>query len=391
MRQSIPPGLVGLALLALLALVAVGLSGSGVAQAVDHAPPSVTPWPTRTPNPTPLASEATGRALEAPLVATGDAKTGQFPFETCADTWCEEYYNEFWQGGPTGGMVNARRSREITYYWGLDRPMDNVDRDGWAARFRHRVRISTPGIYRFYIYHDDGIKVLINNVSIFGDSLWGDIGPSVPFFNFFRHEVLGNQDLDIEIQFFDSGGTAMLKFWWEFEPSCQIDPTSVDCRRFPNHFSAWRAEYFDSPNLTTGWPEGVSPVWPNTVNNNLVVVRDDRHSGPDFPGQDGPGLYFDWGLGAPAGGVSDDAFAARYSRVIQFGGGHYRFNLRVDDGGRLIIDGNTVIDQWRAANSPRAATTYPIDLYLSPGDHHIVVEFQELVGSATVRLWWEAR
>lgn len=387
MRRRLPILLCSLALLALLAFALAG----GADNAVAQGGPAVTPWPTWTPIPTPNVPAAKADPLKAPLIPTGDTKTGQFPFETCVESWCEEYYNGYWQGGPLGDMVNARRSLQLDYYWGLDRPMDNVNREGWSARFRRRVRLATPGIYRFYIYHDDGVKVLINNVSIFGDSLWGDIGPNVPSYNLFRYEVPGNQDLDIEVQFFDHIGVAYLKFYWEFEPSCQIDPTSADCQRYPNYYAGWRGEYYNSPNYARIWPTGVAPIWPNAVDNNLVIVRDDRPSGPDFPGEDGDGLYFDWGLGSPSGGVLSDAFSAEWTRSVQFAGGFYRFNLRVDDGGRLIIDGNTVIDQWRPEGSPKSATTYTVDLYLSPGSHVIQVEYQELVASATIRLWWEAR
>ena len=389
MQRVTPVVLIGLVLVVAGALA---LSSGGAAQAVGPTAPLVTPWPTWTPIPTPASSAAIkGAALDAPLIAMGDAKTGQFPFETCVDSWCEEYYNAYFQGGPAGPMVNARRSRELDYYWGLDRPMDNVNREGWSARFRRRMRITTPGIYRFYIYHDDGVKVLINNVSIFGDSLWGDIGPNVPSFNFFRQEVLGNQDLDIEIQFFDHIGSAYLKFYWQFEPSCQIDAQSPDCQRFPNYFTGWRGEYYNSPNYARIWPANVEPVWPDSVSNNLVVVRDDRPSGPDFPGEAGEGLYYDWGLGSPAGGITTDYLSARWTRGIQFPGGYYRFYLRTDDGARLIIDGVTYIDRWRPEGSPQAATTYTADIYLSPGNHTLQVEYQELVGSATLRLWWDLR
>lgn len=346
---------------------------------------SLRPWPTWTPIPTPISPTAT------PIPDLSGSKLDQFPFETCVTSWCEEYYNGYWQGGPLGNMVNARRSSEIDYYWGLDNPMSGVNREDWAARYRRRVRLHTPGIYTFYVYHDDGVKVLMNNVSVFGDSLWGELGPSVPKFNYFRREVLGNQDLDIEIMFFDHAGVAILKFWWEFEPSCQLQPGGQDCQRFPNYFSGWRGEYFNSPNYPTAWPSGVTAEWPVNLYNNLTVIRDDRSSGPDVPGQEGDGLYFDWGLGSPAGGIPDDYFTARWTRKLQFAGGFYRFYYRVDDGGRLKIDDRYVIDQWRSANQATGPNTYTYDTYLAPGDHTIVAEYQELVGGATIRLWWEAR
>ena len=73
------------------------------------------------------------------------------PFETCVNLWCEEYYNSFWQGGPIGPAVYQRYgSDSIDYYWGLDKPISQVDRaDNWAGRFRRRQlvlhRLEQPG------------------------------------------------------------------------------------------------------------------------------------------------------------------------------------------------------------------------------------------------------
>ena len=387
MRRLMFLTLLGLALLALLAV-----SGGAQPTAAQRDPQSGVPPPTWTPIPTP---DTTGRPkLDAPAPPLD--KASQFPFDQCVNWWCEEYYNDFWQGGPAGDRVNSRNDRnEIDYYWGLDRPMSNVDTDYWAARFRRRIRIQTPGVYRFFIFHDDGIKVLINNRSIWPrDELWGAIGPNVPSFHFFRWDVYANQDLDIEIQYFDAEGVAFLKFWWAFEPSCQIDPAGGDCARFPLTFPNWRAEYFNNPNCPTAWPSGLRPQdrpWDVDLYYNQLVVRDEDGSGPDYVGQPGEGLFFDWGLGPPIGNLSDEAFSTRFTRQIQFSGGNYRFYLRVDDGGRLWIDGQRVIDQWRACNAYTAPNTYIYDTYLAPGTHEVRVEQQELIGAATVRFWWESR
>ena len=386
--------------LVLLALVSVpALSRPLTQPAAD--PTAPTPWPTWTPMPTPEVPLPTPTALPS---TAGEAKLAQFPFETCVISWCEEYYNGFDQGGPIGGIVAARRSNEISYYWRLDSPMAGINADGWAARYRRRVRLITPGVYRFYIYHDDGVKVLVNNVAVWpNDELWSPSGTPTTF-DYFRRDVRGNEDLDIEIQFYDRVGIAYLRFWWEFEPSCELDPAGEDCQRFPLFFSGWRGEYFNSPNYPTDrWDEA---AWGQFEANNLTVIRDDRTSGPDEPGQPGEGIYFDWALAPPASGINAEGFMARWTRRVQFAGGNYRFYLRTDDGGRLWIGSGSslawpynnmtlLINDWRCRSTAGCQYAPPHtvirDVYLKPGDYVIRVDLHDILGSATVRFWWEAR
>lgn len=397
-RLAVVVGL--LCALALLVILS-GATAQGARDRQDPAPPTI--WATLTPIPTPVMPTATPAILPAEL--TGKGMTGPqdyLPFETCINLWCEEYYNGYNQGGPIGPAVYQRYgSDSIDYYWGLDKPISQVDRaDNWAGRFRRRVRIATPGAYNLCIYHDDGIKVNVNNQPIFYDDLWGSIGPGVPYFSYATISNDGNQNLDIEILYFNSGGIAFLKFWWEYQwantTPCQGPPPgNLTSGRFVATANSWHGEYYNSPNYyapnPNGWPSvpGFVPVWPSGLYNNLVLVRDDPTNGPDYIGQPGEGLYFDWGLGSPGPGINADGFSVRWSRAVQFAGGFYRFYLRVDDGGVLYVDGNAIINQWRTAAKPQAPTTYTVDIYLPPGSHSLSVEYQEIIGSATVRFWWE--
>ena len=49
----------------------------------------------------------------------------------------------------------------------------------------------------------------------------------------------------------------------------------------------------------------------------------------------------------PGHGVSSDNFSARWTRMVTFEAGTYRFRATVDDGARLFVDGVLVIDEWR--------------------------------------------
>ena len=117
----------------------------------------------------------------------------------------------------------------------------------------------------------------------------------------------------------------------------------------------WRAEYFDNSDLS-GTP--------------AIVAVEDRM--PDF----------DWGDGAPAAELSADDFSARWTTEMDFPGGEVEFTTRSDDGIRLRVDGEYLIDNW-TYHPPATDTGHAV---LSRGRHNVVLEFFEASGGALARL-----
>ena len=119
----------------------------------------------------------------------------------------------------------------------------------------------------------------------------------------------------------------------------------------------WRGEYYSNRNLS-GDP---------------VFVRND------------PYISFDWGLGSPDTRIPVDNFSIRWTRTMNFPAGTYRFYARVDDGARLWIDNNLVIDQWVEGS----ARTFTTDVYLTDGPHYFRMEYFEATRYAMALLSWE--
>jgi hypothetical protein len=91
----------------------------------------------------------------------------------------------------------------------------------------------------------------------------------------------------------------------------------------------------------------------------------------------GPNLSMDVGTGSPAEGVPVDSYSARFSRWHSFEAGTYRFTVTADDGVRLCIDGDVVLDKWQ----PQVAT-YSVTCKLSAGLHWVTLEYFEHGGSS---------
>ncbi len=87
-------------------------------------------------------------------------------------------------------------------------------------------------------------------------------------------------------------------------------------------------------------------------------------------------IYYDWGLGSPEGLSVSDYFTVRWSGEITVGEKDIFFNLYADDGIRLIIDGETIVDGWDTYNKTfiteplKAGTTHSITVEYCDGNEY---------------------
>jgi LysM repeat protein len=90
-----------------------------------------------------------------------------------------------------------------------------------------------------------------------------------------------------------------------------------------------------------------------------------------------------WGTAGPGSGVAGTTFSARWNRSRYFDAGQYRFNVRVDDGVRVWLDGILIIDQWHDS----AAQTYSTVKQVSSGNHNLQVDYYQNQGTAQIKFW----
>ncbi len=120
--------------------------------------------------------------------------------------------------------------------------------------------------------------------------------------------------------------------------------------------ASWRGEYFA-----------------NMTFDGVPVIRNDA------------AVNFDWGLGAPAPGIGPDYFSVRWTSSQHFSAGTYTFFVTADDGVRLWINDQLVIDRWHT----HVPGIHSASRYLSTGFHRLRVEYFEYTGQASIRLWWQ--
>lgn len=94
----------------------------------------------------------------------------------------------------------------------------------------------------------------------------------------------------------------------------------------------------------------------------------------------------DWGIAeGPGTGMGTDDFSARWTGTHDFEAGEHTFTVTADDGVRIWVDEEPVIDEWQ----DQSATTYTATREMTAGEHEVRVEYYENWGDAVTRVAWE--
>jgi hypothetical protein len=125
-------------------------------------------------------------------------------------------------------------------------------------------------------------------------------------------------------------------------------------------------------------PEHSDPYWQAAYWNNMSL------SGSPVLERNESNVDYNWGQGSPDPSVHADGFSARWIRYLDLDAGTYRFTTTSDDGIRLSIDGQTIINEW----NDHSAKTVSADKALSAGHHLVIVEYYENTVDAVARVSW---
>ncbi|MFN8454699.1 MAG: PA14 domain-containing protein [Anaerolineae bacterium] len=125
-------------------------------------------------------------------------------------------------------------------------------------------------------------------------------------------------------------------------------------------------------------PQHTDPNWQVTYWNNTSLT------GPPVVQRTETDLNYNWGSGSPAPGVNSDQFSARWTRYIDVPPDTYQISVTADDGVRVWVDDQLIIDQWYE----HAPMTFTAQKYLGAGHHLLRVEYFENFGGAVLQISW---
>ena len=97
-------------------------------------------------------------------------------------------------------------------------------------------------------------------------------------------------------------------------------------------------------------------------------------------------IDFDWGAGSPGELLGSDTFSVRWAgRVFAAVTGAYQFAVAANDGSRLYVNGELLIDRFAVGQSTEHAGTIALE---AGRMYDIVLEYLENSGNASARLSW---
>lgn len=276
------------------------------------------------------------RGVLALLIVVGlGIVTGSTAVQGAEAAWNATYWNNTRLEGPP---VLQRTEAKIDYDWGDGSPHTLVNGDNFSARWTRWIYFE-GGSYRFTATMDDGMRVWVDN-NLLIDSWWDSQVHSMS-----RDIYLTPGDHQVRVEYYEAGGKAVAKLNW-----VRVDTA-------PGVIYNWRGEYFNNMTLS-GAP---------------VLVRDDWN------------IDFNWGTGSPAWGtVNADQFSVRWTRAVPLNAGRYRFSVTSDDGARLWVNNQLIIDRWY----DHATETFTAEVNVPGGNVPIKLEFYENQGHAEIRLNW---
>jgi len=249
---------------------------------------------------------------------------GRFP------DWKGEYYDN---PDLVGEPALERNDVDVNFDWGTGAVQNGLPADDFSTRWTQTV-VLEAGAYRFNARVDDGLRLWVDGVMIIDE--WHEGGHDV----YSGHILLDNGPHDVRIEYLERAGDAFIRVWWERIES----------------FSDWPGEYFANRDLA----------------GRAAFLRDD------------PDVDFNWHEASPGSGLPADEFSVRWTRERTFDAGRYEFWAEADDGVRLIVSGQLVIDAWHDYHPD----TYRGQVDLAQGKHRMVVEYYEGGGAAHIRIGW---
>lgn len=270
------------------------------------------------------------------------------------------FANEMVSGTP----VLTRLESQINYDWASGSPAPGVPADSFSARWDGEIQTRFAEAYTLTFRTDDGVRVWLDGQLIV--NYWNLRSAADSNYTFTAE---ANRRYRVRIEYYEHTGLAVAKLWWRSAsepsgpiPTSQLFPTLPDTSGPVGSGTGLTAAYFTNETLT-GLP---------------ALSRVDA------------GVNFDWAGGSPASGIPADSFSVRWSGEIQPRYTEpYTLVLRTDDGVRVWLDGQLVINDWILRGAANSTCTFNA---VAGQRYAIRIEYYEHQGSAVSQMsWYSAR
>ncbi|WP_197085479.1 DUF6701 domain-containing protein [Cellvibrio sp. pealriver] len=285
------------------------------------------------------------------------------------------YYNNRTLTEPSTG---TRSDAPIDFSWGGAAPgASGINADNFSVRWNGFIRATQTGAYRFQTESDDGVRLYINDTLII--DRWNDHSATTDTSTDIN--LVAGNTYKIRLEYYENGGDAVIRLRWRLPGSATY--VAIPGGPLPT-MGAGLYECTPAPkppvsSCSTNLSAGITGNYFNnqTLTNPVTRTR-----------LDGP-INFDWGTGVPGpAGVGDNNFSVRWEGYIHVTqSGVHRFQTNSDDGVRLTVNGDLLIDQWND-HSVTTHTSAAVNL-IAGNRYPIKLEYYENGGFAVAQLRWQ--
>lgn len=253
----------------------------------------------------------------------------------------------------------ARVESQINNDWGLGSPHPAIDVDTFSARWTGYIQAPSTETYTFFTQSDDGVRLWIDDVLIVDN--WTNHALTE---NSGTISLIAGQRYSIRMEYYDNGAFATARLLWQTPAQAkELVPASAFFAALtdvpPPLESGLHAEYFDNADLT-----------------NLKVTRVDSV------------INNNWNAGSPDPSIEPDSFSARWTGFIQAPTTErYTFYTQSDDGIRLWVNGQLLIDNWTNHSALVNRATFD---FVAGQRYSFKLEHYDSAGMATAKLAWSS-
>lgn len=259
----------------------------------------------------------------------------------------EYFYNVNLAGNP----VLIRFDDMVQFKWDEAAPDPLLPIDNFSVRWT-ATQTFPLGKYKFTTSTDDGVRLYVDGQLLIDK--WVDQGTT----DYIATTNLTEGDHQIIMEYYEKNGGAVARLNWELTPDqpTPVPTPTITPTPTPNPVG-YLGEYFD--NMTfSGTPK---------------LTRQDTD------------INFVWNESQVDPVIPTDHYSVRWARVQNFETGTYRFTTTSDDGIRVKVDGEVILDKM----IDQPSTTYSVDKFITAGSHNIVVEYYENYGGAIAKFGFD--
>lgn len=249
--------------------------------------------------------------------------------------------------------------------FGTGAPDPALSPDDFSIRYDGFITPTTSGNYTFHLASDDGARLFINNQLVIDN--WGSTPTGVEDMSSSPISITAGQRVAVKVEYQEMGGPGSINLSWSSSAiTKQIIPLTV--------FS-----YGNPPVVGTGDGLVGSYYGVNDLSGTSLFNKVDQIIDADF------------GLTSPDSRMPVDSFSIKWDGFVEpQTSGDYIFSLASDDGARLYVNNQLIIDNWGVTPNGLEEVTSSIITLQEGTKVPIRVEYQELGGPGQIKLSWQS-